>query len=254
MILTIDIGNTNIVFGGFQDGEPLFISRIKTDTVKTSDEYASLLSSVIGLRGFDIKKMQGGIISSVVPQISSTLKKALLRLGAKKVLVLKPDINTDIKIDIDHPSQLGSDMVASAAGATLKYKLPAVIVDMGTATKISCITEDKTIIGCSIMPGVNISLEALTKRTAQLISVSLDDEEIPLIGKNTVDSLKSGVVLGTASMIDGMLERFKKELKKEPSVILTGGISPIILPHLKSKVYHDSKIVLYGLNAIYAIN
>ena len=253
MILAIDAGNTNVVIGGYIEKELKFVFRIRTDRYKTSDEYAALIASIVKMRGYDTNDLEGGVISSVVPNLYAVLSKALKRMGAKNVLTIGPGIKTGLDIRIDMPSQLGSDMVASGAAVLKNYTCPAIVIDLGTATKISCIDKNGAIIGCSIMPGVNISLDALVGKTAQLALVSLEGE-VNLIGKNTVDSIKSGSVLGTASMIDGMIDRYREELDENLTAIATGGIAPNIIPYCKSKIITDQNIVLNGLFIIYEKN
>lgn len=252
MVITIDIGNTNIVIGGFVNEELRFVSRIRTDKYKTSDEYASLIFSVINLRNIS-KKIEGAVISSVVPSLSSVLKKAMIRLGANKTIIVSNGIKTGLNIKIDNPATLGSDMVASSVSAIEKYGAPFIMIDLGTATKIQAVDETGAFIGCSIMPGVMISLDALATRTAQLPSISLDGD-VKVIGKNTIDSMRSGIILGTAGMIDSMCERYKEQLGENTKIIATGGISEDIVKHCKSEIILDKRIILEGLFKIYKLN
>ena len=220
MILAIDIGNTDIVIGGFDNGELVFVSGISTHTKKTEDEYAVALRSVLHLHDVSDNCVDGAIISSVVPTLNKTVKTALKLAFGVDAIVVGAGVKTGINIHCDTPSSVGTDIVCAAVASHSIYGYPSVVVDMGTATKILAIDDKGTFIGVSIMPGVNISLRALVDSTAQLPDISL---EMPrsVIGKNTVDSMRSGVIYGASSMVDGMIDRFCKELKGDVKMIAT---------------------------------
>ena len=169
------------------------------------------------------------------------------------MLTVYPGVNTGLNIRIDNPAQLGSDMVCVSVAALAKYPAPSIVADLGTATKISVLDRKGNMVGCAIMPGVMIGLEALSSRTAQLPQIDLDGD-VRLIGTNTVDSMRSGIILGTASMIDGMADRFREELGQDLTVVTTGGLSAEIVPHCRTKVIHDQDICLEGLRMIYEKN
>lgn len=253
MILTADVGNTNITLGGFKDGKFVFVSRVFTQKDKTSDEYAIILNSIFHLYGIKNNTFEGAVISSVVPLVTLALKNAISKLLGCNVLVVSPGIKTGLNIKIDNPSILGSDLVCSAVGAIANYPLPCVIVDLGTATKVSAISADGAFLGVSISPGVEISLNALNKNTAQLPQIGLDGTP-NLIGTNSVDSMRSGIIYGTASMIDGMLVRFSKALGEVKTVVATGGISRFIIPHCQSEIIENENLVLEGLVEVYRKN
>ena len=254
MILVIDIGNTNAVIGAFEGDKKLFLSRVATDRSKMSDEYAVTIKSILSLYGVDEKKIEGVIISSVVPPLSRAFKNAVKRIDENlNVMTVGPGIKTGLNIKIDNPAQLGADLVCVSVAALEKYPVPSLVIDMGTATTISAIDRNRNFLGGSIIPGVRIGLEALVGRTAQLQQISLDGD-VETIGKNTADCMKSGIVLGAACMIDGLVERYKEILGEDLTVVITGGISGDILPHCKQNIIQDNDLLIDGLRLIYEKN
>lgn len=253
MILTVDIGNTNIVFGGFCDDEMKFVSRLQTNKYKMSDEYAIDFKAILEFNGYKADMFNGAIISSVVPPLTTAIKSAITRLFSCKVWTVSPGTKTGLKIGIDNPGILGADLVCSAVAAMTRYPLPCIVIDLGTATKFTALDKDGNLLGVSIMPGINISLDALSKRTAQLPHIDFDDTSL-VIGTNTIDSMRSGIVFGTASMIDGMIERINEEMHSTASVVVTGGMAGSIISHCKSDMVHDDNLILHGLLDIYKKN
>lgn len=255
MILTIDIGNTNTVFGAYKDDKLLFISRISTDKNKMPDEYSIKINSILKYYKCDPSCFTGAIISSVVPPLLLTIKQAVENLIHCPVLTASPGVKTGLNIKIDNPASLGADLVCGAVAALRKYDLPCILLDMGTATKFSVLDENGCFLGVSILPGLGISLDALSRRTAQLPHISLENAN-SVIGTNTIDSMKSGIIFGTASMVDGMVDRITDELglSAPPTVVATGGISPMIIPYCKNNILLDAHLILDGLYAIYQKN
>ena len=253
MILAIDIGNTNIVIGGFCDDTLSFMARIATNPSKTEDEYATKLKSVLALHGIECAMLDGGIISSVVPPLTAIMKKAVDKACGIDCMAVAPGIRTGINLQCDSPATVGSDLICGCVAAHHIYGSPALIIDMGTATKILLIDKGGSFCGCSIIPGVNISLKALAQGTAQLPQIGLEAPK-SVIGKNTVDCMRSGVVFGHASMLDGMIDRYAEELGYMPRVYATGGLAPAIIPHCKHEIIYDDHLVLKGLNIIYNKN
>lgn len=253
MILAIDIGNTNIVLGGFEDDELVFTARISTDTTGTEDEYASKLINIIAVYDIPRDSICGAAVSSVVPPLTLIMKKAVNQVFGVESVVVGPGIKTGLNLRCDVPSTVGADIICSCVAVNNKYGSPALIVDMGTATKIIMVGEDGAFEGVSIIPGVLIGLNALSSKTAQLPQVSLENPG-RVIAKNTVECMKSGVVYGNASMIDGMIERAFEECGKEIPVYATGGLAPLIIKHCRREIIHDDKLVLTGLNLIYKKN
>lgn len=254
MILAIDIGNSNIVIGSYENGKLLFVARVSTDASRTEFEYAVILKDILGLYERRKEEIDGAVISSVVPPLSSVLKNAVALIKPVRILMVGPGIKTGLDIKIDNPGQMGADLISTAVGALNKYPLPAIVVDLGTATKITVIDKNKAFRGGAIMPGVMIALEALTAGTAQLPQISLSDKVEQAIGTNTVDCMRSGVILGAAAMIDGMLERYKKELGCDVTVIACGGLTSSIIPYCQSNIIHDPHLLLDGLLALYKKN
>ena len=253
MILSVDVGNTNICIGGYEGEERLFVSHILTEAGKTEVEYAMLFHHILHLYHLREQDLKGAIISSVVPPLSPVLKAALQLVGAERVLQVGPGIKTGLNIRIDNPAQLGADFVAAALGAMERYPLPAIIVDLGTATKISVVDRTRTFIGGSIMPGVKVSLDALSNCAAQLPHISLEGPA-PVIGTNTVDSMKSGVLLGTASMIDGMIVRYEEAAGPAASVVACGQLAGAIVPFCRREIILDGNLRIDGLYAAWRKN
>lgn len=253
MILTIDIGNTNIVIGGFSNDSLTFVARIATNANKTEDEYATKLKSVLSLHNVFKTELKGAIISSVVPPLNNVMKRALKLAFDVDAIMVGPGIKTGIKIHCDNPASVGADLICACVATHFIYGSPSLIIDMGTATKIMLMDDEGAFTGASIIPGVNIALKALASDTAQLPQISLEAPK-SVIGKNTIDCMRSGVVFGNASMIDGMIERYIKEVGKDLKVYGTGGLSETILNHCNHHITIDKDLVLKGLNILYNKN
>ena len=253
MILTIDIGNTNITFGCY-DKKLEFVSRLATDRTRTADQYAAEFRMILRIDGAKIDDISGAVISSVVPELTKSICVAVEKITGIVPLCLGPGIKNGLNIKIDNPAQLGADMVATAVGAMKSYKLPCLIADLGTATKISVLSKNGEFLGCSIAPGVGISLKALTGGTSQLPALGLDTPK-NAIGTNTITSMQSGIVYGTADSLDGMFDRLENELgEKIESIIATGGYAKDIIRHCRHRIIYDENLILDGLFAIYEKN
>ncbi|HJF55304.1 type III pantothenate kinase [Anaerotruncus colihominis] len=253
MILSIDIGNSNINIGAYCNGGLLFLTHIVSEAGKTEVEYAVLLHHILHLHRLSEQNLKGAVISSVVPQLSPVLKAAVQLTSPVPVMQIGPGVKTGLNIRIDNPAQLGADFVAAAVGAFEKYPLPVIIVDFGTATKISIVDRSRSFIGGSIMPGVRVSLDALSNRAAQLPHISLEPPA-PVIGTNTVDCMKSGVLLGSASMIDGMIERYEEKAGPAASIVATGESVDAVAPFCRHKLLVDKTLRLDGLYAVWKKN
>ncbi len=253
MILAIDIGNTNIVLGCFKDTEIIFRERISTNHTATALEYAATIKTAFEMYSIDTGVVEGAIISSVVPAVTSTVKSAIEKFIGCEVLVIGPGIKTGLSIVIDTPSQLGSDLVVDAVAGLSEYKAPMIIIDMGTATTLSVVNKDKQYIGGMIVPGVAVSHDALISRTSQLSKIALEKPK-KVIGSNTIDCIKSGILYGSAGTLDGLIERINDELGEECTVIATGGIAGVVTPLCKSKIILDEDLLLKGLMVIYNKN
>lgn len=253
MILAIDIGNSNIVLGGIEEDKILFEARMATDLVKTSDQYCAELKSMLSLFEVRPEQITGSIVSSVVPPVLNSFRTAVRKLTGQSCLVVGPGIRTGLNIRMDNPAEVGSDLIVAAVAAIADYGAPLLLVDMGTATTITAIDAEGAFVGGCICPGVKISMEALTGRTAQLPGISLDEPE-RAIGKNTRDCMRSGILLGAAAMLDGLLERMERELGAPAKTVVTGGISRFILPLCSREMIYDRTLMLRGLNILYKRN
>ena len=253
MILAIDIGNTNIVIGCVDEKKTYFIERLATVKTKTELEYAIDIKVVLELYGISREDIKGGIICSVVPQITSIVRLAAEKVLRRQILVVGPGIKTGLNILMDNPAQLGSDLVAGAVAGINEYPLPLIILDMGTATTICVTDEKKNYIGGMILPGVMVSLNSLTAHAAQLQGISLEPPR-QMIGKNTIDCMKSGIINGNAAVVDGMIDRIEEEIGKKATAVATGGLAKAIVPYCRRKVILDDNLLLKGLLIIYNKN
>lgn len=255
MILAIDIGNTNIVLGIIEKstGKILFTARTSTDRKYTADQYGVQFKNIIELYNVNTENIKGCIISSVVPPVLNAVSGGVKRLTGLDSIIVGPGVKTGLNILMDNPAQLGSDLVVNAASAIEKFKPPIIIIDMGTATTISVVDEKKNYIGGCIMPGIKVSLDAISKNAAQLPGISLSEPK-RTIGKNTIECMRSGIIYGNAAMIDGMVERIEEELNVKGTVVATGGIAGLVIPYCKKKIIHDEELLLRGLYTIYKKN
>ena len=253
MVLAIDIGNTNIVIGCFEGERILFVERVSTNHSATDLEYASTIRMAMHIHDMDAAAMEGAIISSVVPTLTGTVKRAIEKYAGVKVTVVGPGIKTGLSIQIDNPAQLGSDLVVDAVAGISSYPTPQIIVDMGTATTYSVIDRRKNYVGTLITTGVSISADALTSATSQLPKIGFDSPRT-VIGKNTVDSMRAGLMYSNAAAIDGICDRIEEELGEKCTVIATGGLAGIVTSLCKREVILDETLMLKGLMLIYNKN
>ena len=253
MILTVDIGNSNIVIGGVRDEEILFEARLRTDATKTSDEYCLDVKSLMDVYGVDPAEVEGAIIASVVPQVLNSFQTAIKKLTGKTALVVGPGLKTGLNILLENPGQTGADLVVGSVAALRAYKPPLTVIDMGTATTVSVLDKNGAYIGGAIIPGVKISMDALTDRTALLPGLQLDQPK-RAIGRNTVDAMRSGIMMGAACMLDGIVERMEEELGYKTTVIATGGIAKFIIPLCRREIIYDKDLLTKGLVTLYKEN
>ncbi len=251
MILAIDVGNTHIVLGVMENEKIVFSGRLSTNINETDEEYAMKIHSFLRLHNlFDI---EGAIISSVVPALVGTLKKAVKLITGVNALVVGPGIKTGLSIEIDDPATLGADLVVGAVAAKEKYPHPTIIFDLGTATTGTVINAKGACIGGMIAAGVKSSINALSTGTAQLPQISIT-APTKVIGTNTVDCMKSGAVIGAAVMLDGFVDRFEKELGQKATVVVTGGLGKSIVKNCTHEMIIDENLLLDGLRIIYYKN
>ncbi len=253
MILAIDVGNTNIVIGAIDKDKVYFEGRLATDTDKTEMEYAVLFKNILDIYDVNLENIEGAIISSVVPQLNRVLSGAIKAITGIVPIEVSTDINLGLKLTMPNKEEIGSDLLVASVAAMAEYKPPMVIIDMGTATTFWVIDADGVPCGGAFLPGVKISFEALAGRTAQLPSVGVTDLDF-VIGKNTSDCIKSGIIHGTASMIDGMIDRINEELGREATVIATGGLARGIVPYCKRDIIISHDLLIKGLWLIYEMN
>ena len=253
MLLAIDIGNTNLVIGCFRDDKILFKARIATDRTRTSDQYGVEIKNMLEAYGVDRSDIKDCIISSVVPPVFNSVRTGVVKIIGKQPMVVGPGLKTGLNIHVDVPSQVGSDRIVIAVAALAEYKAPLLLLDLGTATTIEAVEPDNVYMGGVIIPGVRVSLDALTSRAAQLPGISLDQPK-QVIGKNTVDCMRSGMMYGTAAMIDGLVERMEEELGHRCTLIATGGLAQFITPLCKREIILEKDLLLKGLNIIYKKN
>ena len=253
MLLAIDIGNTNISMGGIEDDKIVFEARIATDRIKTSDQYGVEIKNILSLFEVAPQDIDDCIIASVVPPVFNSVRTGMLKVIGKAPMVVGPGIKTGLNIQMDNPSQVGSDRIVIAVAALAEYAPPLILLDLGTATTIEAVGEGSTYLGGCIIPGVRISLDALSTHAAQLPGIRLDRPK-RVIGKNTEDSMRSGIMYGTAALIDGMLERMEDELGCQATVVATGGMAQFIVPLCKRQINLEKDLLLKGLNIIYKKN
>lgn len=256
MVFTIDAGNTNIVLGAFdQIGALKFTARVATDPQMTGDQYAATIGNILNLYEISRGDISGSIISTVVPALVPTLTAAVKLLFGSEPMVVGKGIDSGLKIKGMNGDHIGADLVCGAVGAMKKYGAPLIIFDFGTATTITAIDRDGVFIGGSIIPGVMISLRALSSSAALLQDISPDGTELSPISLDTAECMRSGSLLGSASMMDGMIERFREQLGEDAKVVATGGLAGIIVPYCKTEgIIHDDRLLLDGLYAIYMKN
>lgn len=253
MILAIDVGNSHIVLGCIEDGEILDISRIRTSPRATDMEYAMKLKSVLEFHRRPFDGFEGAIISSVVPPVTEKLVSAVRSLTGLECLVVGPGIKTGLNVRIDDPATLGGDLLVGSVAAMVYYRLPAIVMDLGTATTIMAIDGQGVYRGGAILPGVNIGLEALASGTSLLPRIAVVPPE-KAIATNTVDAMRSGAVFGTAATLDGMIDRMEAELGETCCLIATGGLASSIVPWCRHEIVCDDDLLLKGLWALYRKN
>lgn len=247
MNLVIDLGNTNIVFAFYQEKELKHIFRLLTDKNKSLDEYIVIIEKMDKASCFN--NVNNVLLSSVVPSLTMVIKEAMEKIFNAPLLLLQAGVKTGLKINIDNPNELGGDLIAGAIGAKNKYGYPIIIVDFGTATKISVVDNVGAYCGCQIIPGLKLSSEALRAKASQLPEISYQAPK-KVIGKNTPDSMNSGIIYGTAAMIDGLVNIIEKELGYPCKLIATGGLANYVIPSCNKPFTIDKNILSDGLNAI----
>jgi type III pantothenate kinase len=253
VILAINIGNTHITLGGYKEEKLVFSSRMATELKNTEEQYAISLKAILDLHELDAKNFSGAIISSVVPGLTALIQQAIRMILGVTALIVGPGVKSGLNILIDNPAQLGADLVTSAVAAISKFPLPCILIYFETATTISVIDKKGNFKGCIISAGVNTTLDILTDRTALLTHVSIETPP-SVIGKNSIHSMQSGLVYGTACMIDGLVSRIEQELKETTTVVATGQRANEITRNCQREVTVADNLILEGLRLIYLKN
>ena len=254
MLLAIDIGNSNVVMGCLnENNEVIRLFRMVTDLKKTEDEYAAGMKTILEYSGLDCNKIEGAIICSVVPPLTEIFHRAVEKLIGVRALVVGAGVKTGLNIMIENPASLGSDIVAASVAAMAEFDLPVIVFDMGTATTITVVDKGNKYIGGAIVPGVALSMNALSAGTSLLQKVPIEAPK-KCINTTTTESMQSGAVYGTAALLDGMIDRFEKELGCKASLVATGGIASKIVPYCTHEIIYDENLLLRGLGMIYKKN
>jgi len=251
-IIAVDIGNTETTVGiGSKDNWDSY--RFTTRDTNTPDELLALFNSTFQIKSEVKKDIEGAIICSVVPQATNSFSEAIRKYLNLEPVIVGPGIKTGLKVNIDNPKELGPDRNANSVAGYLITEIDTVVIDLGTATTFDVVSKNKEYLGGSIAPGIKISLDALTLKTASLKSVELDTPN-KVIGKNTYEAIQSGLIMGHASMIDSMVEKIILEIDIEPKIILTGGLSKVVQPILNVNVEYIENLTLVGLEEIFKLN
>lgn len=254
MLLAVDIGNTNAVIGCLDENNRVTkLFRMVTDLKKTEDEYAAGIAMILQMGGVDPKAFEGAIICSVVPPLTEIFRKAAEQFTGCKALVVGAGIKTGLNIMIENPASLGSDLVAASVAAMQEFALPVIVMDMGTATTITVVDKGNRFVGGAIVPGVALSMNALSSGTSLLQTVPIDAPR-KVINDTTTTCMQSGAIYGNAAMLDGMIDRFEEELGCKASLVATGGIASKIVPHCRHEIVYEEDLLLRGLGIIYHKN
>lgn len=253
MLLAIDIGNTNIVVGCIEDDKIVCEARIATDRTRTSDQYGVEIKNMLEAYGCQLDKVEDCIISSVVPPVFNAVRSGVYKITERQPMVVGHGLKTGLDIRLDNPAQVGSDRIVIAVAALAKRQAPLILIDMGTATTVEVIEPKNKYMGGVIMPGARMSLDALTRNTAQLPGINMDRPG-KIIAKNTVDSMRSGIMYGTAAQLDGVIDRIEEELGHPSTIIATGGVAPYVVPLCRHRIALERDLLLQGLNIIYKMN
>jgi type III pantothenate kinase len=254
MLLAVDVGNTHTVIGVFRGEELIDHWRIGTDARRTPDELALQFQGFLGLQGMSFERqITGVVLASVVPTVTHAMREMCRRYFHFPAVVVEPGVRTGVPILTDNPKEVGADRIANSLGAFHLHGGPVIVVDFGTSTNFDVVSERGEFLGGAIAPGIEISVEALGARGAQLRKVELTRPR-SVIGKNTVECLQSGILYGFAGQVDGILERMVKELGGEAKVVATGGLAPMIIAESHYVQIHEPWLTLIGLRLVYEKN
>jgi type III pantothenate kinase len=254
VLLVADVGNTQTHIGVFSSDVLEAEWRTSTDPRRTADELALVFEQFLAQEDLSFsRQVTGVIVASVVPPLTTAVREMVERYFHFDPVVVEPGIRTGMPVLTDNPKEVGADRITNAVAALDKFGGPAIVVDFGTATTFDAVSEGGEYLGGAIAPGVEISADALWRVAAQIQKVELIAPE-GIVGRSTTESVRSGVVLGTASMVDGMVERMQKELGGHATAVATGGLAPVILPECDVELRHEPRLTLEGLRIIYERN
>lgn len=253
MLLAVDIGNSNIVVGGLQDGKILWETRIETQQAAAPGWFAARLQEAMARYGVSPAELEDGIISSVVPPVLEAVRRSVAELTGQAPLVVGPELETGLTLQVDNPAQVGSDRIVIAVAALERYQPPLILIDMGTATTIEAVGPGSVYLGGCILPGVQVSQDALSERAALLPAIQLGPPG-NVIGKNTVDCMRSGAMYGAAATLDGLVDRVEEELGAPAVVVATGGIAQMVVPLCRRTIVLENDLLLRGLDLLYRMN
>ncbi len=253
MILAIDMGNSNIVIGGIDNARTYFVERVTTNHGKTELEYAVNIKDIMEIHNLPVSAVEGAIVSSVVPPLTDVVLSAIKKITGKTPMLVGSGMKTGLNIKMDNPKTVGSDLIVNAVAALKEYPAPIIVIDMGTATTMSVIDKAGNYTGGIIFPGLRVSLDSLSSRAAQLPYIGLNKPS-KIIGKNTIDCMKSGILYGNAAMIDGVIDRMEEELGAKGSLVATGGLASLIIPLCRHNINYDDDLLLKGLEILYEKN
>lgn len=254
MIAVLDVGNTNIVLGIYEDNKLLHHFRISTNRQATVDEYGIQIYNLFQMSRIDVGNIEGVIVSSVVPPLIYVLEKMCEAYLKQKPLIVGPGIKTGLNLRYENPREVGADRIVNAVAAVEKYGGgPLVVVDFGTATTFDCIDGKNNYLGGAIVPGIGISTEALVQRASKLPRIELEKPK-KVIGRNTIHAMQAGIIFGYAGQVDGIVERIATEMNAVPTVIATGGLAELIASETRAIHKVDPLLTLEGLRLIYEKN
>ena len=253
MILAIDMGNSNIVIGGIDRTKTYFVERVTTNHGKTELEYAVNIKDIMGIHDLPISSIEGAIVSSGVPPLTDVVLSAVKKITGKTPMLVGSGMKTGLNIKMDNPKTVGSDLIVDAVAALKEYPAPIIVIDMGTATTMSVIDRAGNYSGGIIFPGLMVSLDSLSSRAAQLPYIGLNTPT-RVIGKNTIDCMRNGILYGNAAMIDGVIDRIEEELGSPASLVATGGLASSVIPLCRHAIHYDDTLLLKGLLILYEKN
>ena len=255
MLLAVDIGNSNISLGVFREKELLMRAKLSAQTERSADEYAAAFYDQLRLGSIRRDDLTGCILSSVVPALTELVESAVTKLTGLPVLRVGPGVKTGFRIRIDDPSQLGGDLVADTAAALMEYGAPLILIDAGTVTTIAVIDSSGTYLGGSILPGIRASAAQFKSATALLPSIALGGGEEGCLGRNSADAMRCGLLLGSAMMVDGFVERYRAlDNMAGAKVVATGGSGQLVTANCCTRVIYDPDLTLKGLQRLYETN